>query len=257
MGKARDKSALLCYILFPVIPVFVQTFVYGFSMATVTGIVCAVFMFAEAFIEQAVLNKENERLIKDSQIKIALSQIKPHFLFNTLSSIYYLVGMDSDRCREAISEFSEYLRGNISSIYSEAPIPVEQELQYTKAYLSLEKMRFPEKFKVEYDIREKNFRLPALTIQPLAENAVRHGIWKNGGAGTLTIGTYRADKGYTVIVRDDGAGFDPAGTEKAEDDNEEHIGLSNVRRRLEMMMGATLSVESTEGKGTEIRINIP
>lgn len=101
MGKARDKSGLLCYILFPVIPVFVQTFVYGFSMATVTGIVCAVFMFAEAFIEQAVLNKENERLIKDSQIKIALSQIKPHFLFNTLSSIYYLVGMDSDRCREA------------------------------------------------------------------------------------------------------------------------------------------------------------
>ncbi len=255
--SAQRMAALLCYVVLPILAVTAQHFVYGYSISTIVSIVCAIFMFAEAYLEQAVRIRDNERLIKEAQMRIAVSQIKPHFLFNVLSSIYYLVGMDSDRCRGAISDFSEYLRGNISSVYSETPIPVEQELQHTKAYLALEELRLQGKLTVRYDIRENNFRLPALSIQPLAENAVRHGIWKKGGKGTLTISTARDKDGYVVSVEDDGTGFSPEERNGKAGAGEDHIGLSNVRDRLEMMMGATMEIESTVGKGTVIRIRIP
>lgn len=255
--STQRMAALLCYILLPLLAVIIQHFIYGYSLSTIVSIVCAIFMFAEAYVEQAVRIRNNERFVRESQMKIAVSQIKPHFLFNVLSSIYYLVGMDSDRCRTAISDFSRYLRGNISSVHSETPIPVEQELQHTKAYLALEELRLQGKLTVRYDIREINFRLPALSIQPLVENAVRHGIWKKGGQGTLTITTDREERGFIVSVEDDGTGFSPEEAGSTGSGKEESIGLSNVRDRLEMMMGATLDIDSTPGKGTVVRIHIP
>ena len=195
-----------------------------------------------------------ERELQDSRISIMLSQLQPHFLFNVLNSIYYLCGTNPDTARKVVDQFSTYLRNNLESVEQKTMIPFHKEFDHIQTYLELEKLRFGEELTVVYDIQTDHFFLPVLTVQPLVENAVKHGITKKRGGGVLTLATREEPKSYVVTVTDTGVGFDPA---HYMDDGKTHIGIENVRQRLEHMAGGTLKITSTPGSGTTAVIIIP
>lgn len=195
---------------------------------------------------------QNELL--QMRVSIMVSQIQPHFLYNSLTSIAQLCEKDPSRAKKATIEFSEYLRRNMNSLKEQAPVPFANELKHLETYLSLEKMRFGDELNIEYDIETTDFLIPSLTVQPLVENAVKHGVGMLEDGGTVTIATREYPDRYEVIVSDNGVGFDP---EKKPNDGRSHVGMENVRNRLKTMCNATLDIKSKIGEGTTATITIP
>jgi signal transduction histidine kinase len=195
-----------------------------------------------------------ERKLAESRISIMLSQIQPHFLYNALAVISRLCDKDPVKAKKATISFSDYLRGNMGLLESAEPIPFQNELNHTISFLNLENAMYGEALKVIYDIQTIYFKLPALTMQPIAENAIKHGIGKKEGGGTVTISTKETEDNYLVIITDDGAGFEQ---DKINDDGQPHIGINNVRLRLSAQCGGSLKIESKPGAGTTATIIIP
>ena len=197
---------------------------------------------------------ENERELMQSQVSLAISQIQPHFLYNTLSTIAELCRKDSAMAEEVTNRFALYLRGNLEHMGDSFPVEFSKELKHVQTYLWIEKIRFQEELQVVYDIQTEDFIIPALTVQPLVENAVKHGMMGSENVCTITIRTKCVERGYQVIIEDDGCGFDP---EQVKNDGRKHIGIESVRSRLKFMVGGTLTVKSAIGKGTTVIIEIP
>ena len=200
--------------------------------------------------------KEHEHdLMMAQRLQIIMSQIKPHFLFNSLGAIEELCESNPKAAKEATVKFSLYLRGNMDSITTEKMISFEKELSHSKLYLELEQIRFEDALEVRYNISCDNFKIPALTVEPLAENAVLHGVRENDdGRGCVTISSREFHDRYEVSVADNGPGFDP---DHIPDDGRDHIGIKNVRERLRKMCGGELLIESLPGHGTTSKIIIP
>ena len=219
-------------------------------------------MMISCLLYYSLINKQNEirRAIEheqellQSRVSIMLSQIQPHFLYNSLTSIRQLCKKDPDAAQKSIDEFAKYLRGNLDSIKRNTPVPFTEELEHIRIYLHLEKMRFEDDLRIVWDIRAEGFRLPALTVQPLVENAVKYGVGKKRGGGTVTVSSREQADGYIVAVTDDGVGYDPAETK---DDGRTHIGIENVRQRLAVVCGGRLTIETAPGEGTTATIYIP
>ena len=199
--------------------------------------------------------EEAEREVEKANMAVMISQIQPHFLYNALNTIKSLIRRDPKKAEQAVIDFSYYLRGNMDSLTHTEPIPFETELAHVKYYCDIELLRFSDKLKIEYDIQEKEFCVPTLSIQPIVENAIKHGVTKKPEGGTVRISTASDDKDYIVTVKDDGVGFDPSTIE--EDDGRSHVGIQNIRYRFENMMHATVSIESEKGVGTCVIIRIP
>lgn len=195
-----------------------------------------------------------ELKLQESQISIMLSQIQPHFLYNTLNSIYQLCESNPMRARSLVNSFAEYLRNNLSSLDESGLISFEIELLHIKTYLDIEMVRFEDTLEIEYDVKCVDFYLPVLTVQPIVENAVKHGTSKKRGGGTVVISTYEDEKFYIVKVSDTGCGFDVT---KPKNDGKRHVGIENVKQRLSNMCNGELTIESEIGKGTVATIKIP
>jgi LytS/YehU family sensor histidine kinase len=203
------------------------------------------------------LEEEQQRLIQDlqeSRISIMLSQMKPHFIFNTLNTIYHLCDIDPEKAKSTINSFSIYLRNNINNMGQSEMIHFEKEMSFVNAYLDIEKVRFDDELQIVYDIGVSNFKLPVLTVQPIVENAVKHGTSKKEGVSFLYISTRETTGFFEIEIRDTGLGFD---TSIQPDDERKHIGVCNVRQRLESLCHGTLTIESTPGVGTTALIKIP
>ena len=153
--------------------------------------------------------------------------------------------------------FSKYLRGNMDSISQKYPIPFETELEHIKNYCAIELLRFGDKLNIVYNTDFTDFSVPSLSIQPLVENAIKHGVTKKPEGGTVTVSSFEEAEFYCVVIEDDGIGFDPENPDFAPDDSHSHIGLSNVSNRLKIMVNAQLNIESEQGKGTRVTIKIP
>jgi len=190
----------------------------------------------------------------DSKILIMLSQIQPHFLYNSLTAIRELCHIDIEKAIETVDEFSSYLRGNLDSLVIKEPILFERELQHVKTYLSIEKKRFGDRLRIIYDIEASNFLIPALTLQPIVENAVKHGVTKRVEGGTVLIKAEESETEAVITVIDDGIGFDLITSKKGE---RTYIGIENVKSRLAAMCSGTLSIQSKPGIGTTAVITIP
>ncbi len=197
--------------------------------------------------------REHENDMKAQQrIQIMMSQIQPHFMYNTLATIQALCLTDPQKAFDITAQFSAYLRDNIESLDKPDLIPVHKELQHTKIYTDIEMTRFPN-LKVEYAAEDSSFFLPALTIQPLVENAIRHGALQREEA--LVKVAISDVKGYHKIeITDNGVGFD---TEKLNLTYGDHIGIRNVRERIEKMCGGSLDIKSVIGEGTTVTLSIP
>lgn len=212
--------------------------------------------------EQIKKAKKAESLEKEliqNRITIMLSQIQPHFLYNALTSIQELCLVDANKAHEVIKRFSLYLRGNMDSLTTESLIPFEKELQHIENYLYIEKVRFGEYLEVEYKIGARDFFIPALSIQPIVENAVKYGVGKKEEGGTVTIQSYEKSEEYIIVIKDDGIGFDIKQYEMTslENTKRSHVGIKNVKNRLNAQCNGQLTIASEIDKGTEVTISIP
>lgn len=253
--------SMVIYIMAPLAALFASLNHYGISYTNTACLLAVIVSFTEHMYYQnvrSVERRENllvrEKELEDMRIRIVLSQIQPHFIFNVLNTIYYLCGKDVKQAREAISSFSDYLRANMAAIHQEVPVSVSQEMSFVEKYLYLEKLRFGEELNIEYDLQGGDFYLPALSIQPIVENAVKHGTGAKLDGGTVRIATREEKDAFVVTVSDDGVGFDP---EKDLSDGREHVGIRNVRERVQKMCGGSLSITSRKGEGTTAVIRIP
>lgn len=252
----RKEVFYFCfYIFMPVIGEVLQILFYGIATVNVMAAIAMVIIYINIQSEQALRLEKQEKHLAELQVNIMLSQIQPHFLYNSLTAIRQLCDIDSSQAKQCITDFSRFLRANMDSLTSRDPIPFSKELLHVKNYLALEKQRFGDRLTVVYDIRSEGFDLPPLTIQPIAENAVRHGIMKRDSGGVLTISSLESDSYYEVIVEDDGVGFDSGSSRP--DDETPHIGIANVRRRVEELVNGSVDTISTPGKGTKVTIRIP
>ena len=212
-------------------------------------------LFYYIWLHLQFVRKHERTLMAEQRVQIMLSQIKPHFLYNSLGAIEELCDSDPQTAKRAVIKFSQYLRGNMDSISAEGTILFEKELAHAILYLELEQFRFEDALRVRYDISCTEFSIPALTLEPLVENAVRHGVRGNPtGEGTVTLATRERQDCIEVSVTDDGPGFDPA---VIPDDGMSHIGIQNVRDRLQRVCGGVLLIESEFGKGTTATIRLP
>lgn len=204
--------------------------------------------------EQERKLKEQEEALASSRIDILLSQIQPHFIYNSLIAITSLCQSDPKEAENALDHFSKYLRGSMDSLTEKKCVSFEKELEHVKNYLYMEKKRFGDRLQVIYDIKEKDFLLPALTVQPMVENAVRHGICKKKEGGWVMISSYADAENWIVEVKDNGKGFDTAAQNSMDG---VHVGIESVRSRLEMMCNGRLTITSSPANGTKVLIQIP
>lgn len=250
----RDFRVLSSYIILPLVAEAVQMLYYGIALLNTGVALGLLIIFINIQSEQELRLEHQEKELAEARIDIMLSQIQPHFLYNSLTAIRRLCDHDPQQAKDAIRDFALFLRANMDSLKSKAPIPFEQELLHVKSYLALEQQRFQDRLTVSYEIEDQDFSIPPLTMQPVVENAVRHGILKKAEGGTITIRTTRTDTAYVITVTDNGVGFTPG---QENHDNRSHIGIENVRERLSALCGGTLEIQSRTGVGTTAIITIP
>ena len=195
---------------------------------------------------------EQEHRLADSRIRVMMSQIRSHFIFNVLATISTYCKIDPKTADKALICFSRYLRRNIHIIEEDGLIGFTSELEQLEDYVTLERLRFAEKITFEKNIETASFQIPPLTVQPIVENAIKHGLIEHGRSGRVFLHTERKGKCVVITVTDDGAGFEPEMLEKTDS-----VGIRNVRYRLETMAEGTLTVQSEPGKGTVVTIEIP
>ncbi|MCR5567299.1 MAG: histidine kinase [Clostridiales bacterium] len=209
-------------------------------------------VFYYIWLHLKFVQDHEEDLKAQQRIKIMMSQIQPHFLYNTLSTIQVLCHTDPEKAAEVTGNFSSYLRRNLSSLDEPGLIPFEKELEHTKAYVQIEETRFPN-IHVQYDIRDSDFSLPPLTLQPMVENAIRHGV-RIRDEGIIDVISLQLGGCHEVLIRDNGVGFDAEAVKAA---GRSHVGLRNVQSRIESMCGGTMLIDSRVGEGTTVIIRIP
>lgn len=249
---------MLCLMLDAINEFFYFTsiplFEIGMALTLLNQIVILIIDLRKQYLE-SIRYQQMQKELYEAKVSLMVSQIQPHFLYNSLTSIAMMCTKDPKKARSATINFADYLRGNMNSLKQKTPVPFTQELEHLKKYLMLEEMRFGDMLHIEYDITTTDFEIPQLSVQPLVENAVKHGVGMKEDGGTVTIATREEDDCYKVIITDDGVGFDT--TKPVKDDGRSHVGMENVRQRLKELCDAEVIIESEIGKGTVATIRIP
>lgn len=243
--------AFIVYLLPMTATIIVHMFVSVEILVVFGTALLALIMFALILSDNMEQYARQQREIADQRANITVLQMRPHFIYNAMMSIYYLCDQDPDKAKQVTLDFTKYLRKNFAAIASEKTIAFSDEFEHTRAYLAVEQALFEDSLFVNFDTPYVMFRLPTLTLQPIVENAVKHGMKSSNNPIHISIVTRKTDTSVEIVVEDDGPGFDPT------DDNEPHIALDNIRQRLEMMCGGKLEIASREGGGTSVKVTIP
>lgn len=204
--------------------------------------------------------KYKEKLLEKAKFKALQAQINPHFLFNTLNTIMSLCRTEPLKARDVLFNLSIYLRRNME--IENDLVPIEKELEHVKSFVNIQKARFGDKININYKIDDNcSILIPPLTIQPLVENSIKHGLLKKEDGGTVDVIIKHFKRGYIIIVKDDGYGMDETCIKNAFINNncKEKIGLNNVNKRLVSYYGdeSKLNIKSKLGHGTIIEFYIP
>ena len=249
--NVREKSAFCLYCCLPFVAIILQNLFKGYAIGYLSIIISIEVLFLFLSVQKNIDLAKEEEKNKAAQIKLMLSQIKPHFVYNSLSAISTLITIEPEKAQAALDDFTEYLRMNISSLTELRCIPFDDELKHIKTYVALEKMRFAQRINVVYDIQTTDFLVPPLTIQPIVENAIKHGILKKIEGGTMTLKTWETKTAYIIEISDDGVGFN---LNDVNFEQNKHFGLQNIQYRLAKMCDAELKVHSEINKGTRVTV---
>ena len=246
--------ALLIYLLYMTAMILTHLFYYVEAPIVIGMALFALISFVLILSDNMDSHIRKEYQIAHQRAGIMVLQMRPHFIFNTMMGIYYLCDQDPQKAKKVTLDFTSYLRKNFAAIASEEPIPFSDELEHTRAYLAVEQAQFENTLFVDFDTPYRSFRVPPLTLQPIVENAVKHGMKSSNDPIRITIVSRHTNNAVQIVVEDDGVGFDPVGNT---DDNDPHIALNNIRQRLEMMCKGKLTIAPRDGGGTSVRITIP
>ena len=247
----KQRIAFAVYLSVPLLCMLIQMMSYGLLMTMIGTSVAALFMFV--FILQDQVRRYVEQQAKVAQVHAAnlALQMRPHFIYNVMTSIYYLIRQDPAKAQQVTLDFTEYLRKNFTVIGTADTVPFSEELAHARAYLAVEQVRFDGSLYTHFDIEETSFRTPPLTLQPIVENAVKHGLDPELDPLHITVSARKTTGGNEIVVEDTGSGF--TDTENADP----HVALDNIRQRLEMTCGGTLQIQAREGGGTRVVIFVP
>ena len=251
----KSESLILIFSVLIIVGSIICDGIFEADIVCVSYLTMAVVsstVFYYIWLHMKFVREHEKALMAEQRIQIMMSQIQPHFLYNTLSTIQALCRTEPEKASVVTERFGTYLRKNLESLSQTELIPVSKELEHTKIYSEIENVRF-DNIRVEYDTPETDFMIPALSIQPLVENAIRHGV-RIRENGIVKVSTVKVSNGYEITVEDNGRGFDTSIIETADNT---HIGLRNVRERIKKMCGGTFQIESTENVGTKITLHIP
>ena len=252
--KELDKKyliAFLIYLLPLLIVMTLQAFTSVFIYIVVAVSISALSMFGIIMTDQVEHYLRQQKEIADQRSSIAVLQMRPHFIYNTMTSIYYLCKQDPNKAQQVTLDFTTYLRKNFNAITSKEPIPFVEELEHTRAYLAVVQAQYEDNLLVEFDTPHTQFRVPPLTLQPLVENSVKYGLNIDSTEPLkVSVKTEKVDNGSVIIVSDTGPGI------SNKDNGEPHIALNNIRERLSAIKG-TLTISPNENGGTIVSVNIP
>ncbi len=200
---------------------------------------------------------ELETRLTRAKLQALRMQINPHFLFNTLNAIGALIYVNPRAADEMLGDLGELLRRSLDSM-EEQEVPLAQEVEFISAYLRIEQRRFGDRLRLELGVPDdlRNVLVPALILQPLVENAIRHGIEPRRGSGLIAIEARREGDLLHLSVRDDGRGLAPADSNR---NPARGVGLGNTRARLQGLYGANhrFSIRPAEPKGCRVDIHLP
>ncbi|WP_162862479.1 7TM diverse intracellular signaling domain-containing protein [Acetivibrio cellulolyticus] len=212
--------------------------------------------------EQTVLLfKSAEEASISSETAFLQAQIKPHFLYNALNVIAAICRIDSIRARDLVLDLSSYLHHSFDFRNIERYITFDEEMDFIQAYVRIEQARFRDKLTVQYELEDtEELMLPPLILEPLVENAIRHGIRKRDGGGTVAIRVKNFLDSFMIEVEDDGVGMSSEQLEKIKTESQNAgsgVGLVNIQRRLWRLYGGQLDIQSHPGEGTKIILELP
>ena len=255
--RRRDKLtrklflAMLISVLPLTVALIVHLFVPVFPYIDIGIVISAFSMYGIILSDQVEQYLRQQREIASQHASIMALQMRPHFIHNTLMSIYYLCRQDPAEAQRVTLNFNNYLEKNLNALAGAETIPFSEELEHTRAYLNVEQALYDESIFVDYDMPHTHFRVPPLTLQPIVENAVKHGLDPDSDPIRIFIQTRRTDSGSEIIVSDNGPGFAPT------DGGHPHLALANIRQRLELMCGGQMTILPREGGGTVVKLTIP
>ena len=250
-----ERAAVVSFLTLPLIGIIIKFFSPETPFVTIAIVISTIILFVSYEASYVQFLVEKEKKLSEEKLKLVNQQMKPHFIFNTLTLIRFQCLTSPNEAAETVTEFSNYLRGITDYLTEEDCISVGAELDIVRNYLRIQSKRFGDGISVEYDIEETDFDVPPFAIQTLVENAVHHGF-KSGQIekGQIKVSTKRSGTKRIVTVEDNGAGFDTSALTKKEKSS---VGIENTKNRVEIMCKGKFSIESEPGKGTRAVIIIP
>ena len=256
--RRRDRLSRKSFFSFIVAQVpllatlIINLFVDSIPLFDLGYVLSALAMYSFVLSDQIEKDRRHQQEIAHERASVMVLRMRPHFIYNTLMSIYSLCRLDPAKARQVTLDFTNYLRRNFNAVASDSPILFSTELEHTRAYLAVEQAQYNDMLIVSYDTPFTGFRLPPLTLQPIVENAVKHGMDLDAASLHISIRTRRTASGAEVTVLDSGCGFDTSDEESSPQST-----LTNIRQRLEMMCGGSLTISPGEDGGTEVKLSIP
>lgn len=232
-------GAITTKLFFVLLAVFLYVLLAGVRLFTV-------------FVRQQQALEEKETQLAMSRITTMLSQIRSHFVFNVLNAISGMCKYDPEKADETIVRFSRYLRSNIDIMENDKNIPFPQEMERLEDYVVLEQIRFGDRIEFTADLETDQFLIPPLILQPIVENAIKHGISKRKEGGRILLRTQDTETSIVITVTDNGIGFPMEALNK-----QTSVGLRNIRFRLAHLVGGTMDIKSQLGVGTTVTLTIP
>ena len=250
--KSRRKMVFISYIMLSWLAMFIQLFNYGISLQYASFMFSFVLMYANTYLDRGMELISNESRMNEQNAAIMVSQIQPHFLYNSLTSIMNIKGNPS-QTRDAIAEFGSYLRANLDSMTTNNPIPVQREIEHVESYIYLRKLKFGDNLNVVYNINDTSFFLPPETIKTIISTIIEYNLIKDDTPLTITLSTMNTDRYHIVRIHNDSV--TPLARGFIRDRN--NIAIAGMVNRLDTMVGGSLkNVEDTRG-GNTVEIRIP
>lgn len=253
--STMDLISLLSVIGISVLGLVFQLFFVESAMFLMSIMIAAMIAYVLYIIEivQALLIKKHQ--FEEMQTKLIFSQVAPHFIYNTLASLRGLILDDPKKAYDMVGDFSSYLRANLNEARLKSVIGIMEELEAVDHYIELQRMRYGEELIIIYEVENEALMIPAMTIQPIVENAIKYAIAPKGG-GVISISDASDEENDYIIITDDGDGKNTDSVEQISIDGT-GIGIASVRYRLKQMCGGSLEIKACGAEGTKVTITLP